>query len=334
MCTPTGEENTAAACGDGIDNDCDGFRDCRDRDCTAICGVENSNRTCTDGIDNNMNSFIDCMDFDCQDRIVCRREASNATCSDGIDNDDPPDGLIDCADPNCQAEGIVVCNGATPVAPLPAPSEWAALIATRCSNGVSDDGNAFIDCGDNSCLWNHVGCDQPAPERGNAQCSDGEDNDLDGIVDCDEPACLAEGTVVCRTPGVVPDEAEWETLSNAECTNGINDDASETNTFTDCADNGCTKNPEITVECPGENTNARCSDGIDNDTTGSGVGHIDCADFGCNDNPRVTVCTMVERSFAHCSDGMDNDGDNRFDCGDFDCRPPEDSGRFPSPACM
>ncbi len=37
-CACRGEENTNAACGDGVDNDCDGFVDCRDFDCTMSDG--------------------------------------------------------------------------------------------------------------------------------------------------------------------------------------------------------------------------------------------------------------------------------------------------------
>lgn len=340
MCTPT-PENTADACSDGVDNDCDGHIDCRDFDCKAACGVENSNPRCIDGLDNDNNGFVDCDDRACQDRIVCAGEASNANCSDGEDNDG--DGDVDCADSDCQDEAIVVCDGANPVDPLPDPSTWAALVADRCSNGVSDDGDARLDCGEFSCLWNHPGCDQPAPERGNAQCSDGVDNDLDGLTDCEEDACREEGTVVCRdfetdgTP-IVPPMDQWETLSNAECSNGMNDDADLEDgdrTFVDCEDNSCTQNPDVTFDCEGENTNARCSDGIDNDPAGAyGHGFIDCDDNKCRENPRVTVCTMVERSYSACSDGIDNDGNTHFDCADFSCKPSADSGRDPSPACM
>jgi hypothetical protein len=81
------------------------------------------------------------------------RENTNATCSDGQDND--KDGLVDCAEKPCQGEGIVVCNGSTPVNPLPAQSEWAALTTAECSNGTDDDAppNGFIDCKDYGCSY-------------------------------------------------------------------------------------------------------------------------------------------------------------------------------------
>ena len=86
-CVPTGPENTASTCGDGVDNDCDNFVDCMDFDCSrnnpavTFCGdagagrtdrgpctpsgMENTAAACMDGIDNDCNSFVDCRDFSC-----------------------------------------------------------------------------------------------------------------------------------------------------------------------------------------------------------------------------------------------------------------------------
>ena len=70
-CTPTGAEDSEAACTDGVDNDCNGFFDCRDFACSAFCGAENSNTTCNDGMDNDTDGFTDCDDRDCEERVVC-----------------------------------------------------------------------------------------------------------------------------------------------------------------------------------------------------------------------------------------------------------------------
>ena len=85
-CDATGTENTNATCGDGIDNDCDGFTDCADFSCRScaitacvmggnvtlrdggVCmcnGEENTNAACNDHIDNDCDGFVDCADFDC-----------------------------------------------------------------------------------------------------------------------------------------------------------------------------------------------------------------------------------------------------------------------------
>jgi hypothetical protein len=154
-CTP-GPENTEAACGDGCDNDGNNFIDCDDFACGVVAAcvkpAENSNPKCSDGVDNDTDGKIDCDDFDCQDRKVCAKEATNANCSDGDDNDG--DSATDCADEDCQQESIVVCNGATPVSPLPAESEWEALITTKCTDGTDNDTNTFTDCDDFSCTKN------------------------------------------------------------------------------------------------------------------------------------------------------------------------------------
>ncbi len=51
---------------------------------------------CDDGIDNEPDGLIDCADPDCQAEQICIEQ----NCSDGIDNE--MDGLIDCVDPDCQ----------------------------------------------------------------------------------------------------------------------------------------------------------------------------------------------------------------------------------------
>jgi hypothetical protein len=63
-----------AACTDGIDNDCDGFTDCRDFGCNrdaptprdyCVTTPENTLAACSDTMDNDLNGFIDCNDRNC-----------------------------------------------------------------------------------------------------------------------------------------------------------------------------------------------------------------------------------------------------------------------------
>ncbi len=70
-------------------------------------------------------------------------------------------------------------------------------------------------------------------------------------------------------------------------------------------------------ECLAEDTDAACSDGVDNDWDG----YVDCDDFDCSMNPDVDVCASAgpENNNAACDDGTDNDGDGYIDCDDFDC---------------
>lgn len=76
-CGTMADENTAATCGDGCDNDGDRFADCDDFDCCDLvtCGADTgcgrrasgeSNPTnCNDTRDNDGDTFIDCDDRDC-----------------------------------------------------------------------------------------------------------------------------------------------------------------------------------------------------------------------------------------------------------------------------
>jgi hypothetical protein len=88
-CTPTGRES-ASACGDGVDNDCNGYVDCDDRSCSCtgscrafrvgcVCGgAESTNAACANGADDDCDGFIDCNDFDCtlsSTVTLCPRDA-------------------------------------------------------------------------------------------------------------------------------------------------------------------------------------------------------------------------------------------------------------------
>jgi len=65
--TVSTEENNAALCGDGIDNDGDGKIDCADSDCAAFCVPE----ACQDGKDNDSDGKIDCADPNCSADASC-----------------------------------------------------------------------------------------------------------------------------------------------------------------------------------------------------------------------------------------------------------------------
>lgn len=65
-----------------------------------------------------------------------------------------------------------------------------------------------------------------------------------------------------------------------------------------------------------ENTDALCSDGIDNDRDG----YLDCFDTDCLNTSTVAICnTEAENTEALCADGQDNDRDGVADCADPDC---------------
>ncbi len=136
------DENTAARCVDGIDNDGDGFVDCDDFGCSrnpavTVC-VEATSRLCTDGFDNDGDGFIDCQDWGCSRNpavTVCA-EITASLCTDGIDNDG--NGFTDCEDWGCSRNpSVTVCRENTDA---------------LCSDGLDNDRNGMTDCADTACL--------------------------------------------------------------------------------------------------------------------------------------------------------------------------------------
>jgi hypothetical protein len=65
-----------SACGDGIDEDGDGHRDCDDEDCSrsTLCGFFPDELVCNDGVDNDQDGDLDCADDDCQGNPACDAE--------------------------------------------------------------------------------------------------------------------------------------------------------------------------------------------------------------------------------------------------------------------
>lgn len=218
-------ENTPEACSDGIDNDGNGYADCRDNSCKtlSVCcvvsGDENTADTCSDGIDNDCDGYTDCADYSCkggkskdsvatQEAIdyctslefpygkVITEENTLATCSDGIDNDG--NGYIDCADYSCSRSGDEEAIAYCTIVEEDEKSEEA------CSDKRDNDLNGYIDCDDPSCASTAY-CQNAVPEPRltlnpgetadqlkQAQilsCTDGIDNNLNGLIDCAEYQC-------------------------------------------------------------------------------------------------------------------------------------------------
>ena len=151
-------------CGDGIDNDGDGYSDCADQDCAGLC-----EEVCGDGVDNDANGLADCAD------PVCAAVDCPEDCSDGIDND--ADGLVDCADPAC---AVATC-----------PED--------CTDGRDNDGDGDADCADPDCPCVEdcdgggdadgdglIGCDDPDCEAACDQDGDGWQSVAHGGSDCDD----------------------------------------------------------------------------------------------------------------------------------------------------
>lgn len=89
-------------CGDGVDNDEDGWRDCFDQDCEATCG-----EVCGNLLDDNRDGATDCDDPLCEASCASAPGDGPEACGNAADDDG--DWLVDCQDPDC--DGLCDADG-------------------------------------------------------------------------------------------------------------------------------------------------------------------------------------------------------------------------------
>lgn len=237
--------------------------------------------------------------------------------------------------------GPRVDSGGTDSGPRPDGSTECMMSAdesgaAQCNDGCDNDGDGFIDCGED------FGCegaactpvcaeDQLGPENTPERCSDGCNNDpeTNNFIDCRDRSCAA--LPLCM-------EVVAEENSNPACSDGIDNNG---NGFTDCEDFGCFRAARDGMPATGravclqEITNAACSDGMDSD----GDGDTDCADSDCQGDA-IVVCDgatptsplPAQSEWAgliatRCGNGTDDDGAGFTDCGDRTCQ-------YFAPACL
>ena len=123
-----------------------------------------------------------------------------------------------------------------------------------CENGLDDDADGAIDCGDTDCL-DHPSCVEGGTEL---DCDDGLDDDGDGRIDCNDSDC--DDAPVCNEDDPV--------FEDEICDNGIDDDG---DLEIDCTDPDCYSDPACLP------VYEDCFDGIDNDDDTL----VDCADPDC-----------------------------------------------------
>tara|TARA_Y100000310_G_scaffold333762_1_gene411970 strand:+ start:220 stop:2175 length:1956 start_codon:yes stop_codon:yes gene_type:complete len=110
-----------------------------------------------------------------------------------------------------------------------------SLVETDCSDGIDDDGDGEIDCGDSDCVGDSACveiCDDGIDNDGDSLidcldsdcagdsacveiCDDGFDNDGDGLDDCLDSDCV--GNVACVTCTLA--NAYWETTDETDTEN-------------------------------------------------------------------------------------------------------------------
>ncbi|MBO4351711.1 MAG: hypothetical protein J6A01_12330 [Proteobacteria bacterium] len=323
------KENTVFACGDGKDNDGNGYADCKDNNCkqTAACCVKTVDREsddlCADGIDNDCNGYTDCTDNNCKKSPLCctpsGAENDQASCSDGIDND--CNGYADCNDNNCK-KTEACCKYTS-----------AETSLEQCMDGIDNDCNGYMDCRDYSCSNSadrdvRLYCCTPKSESTYAACTDNLDNDCDGYADCNDASCyeiadpqeLNQFELKCKNDGIILDHTLVDELKVLEY-------------FAELK-----KGVPLAVVDYNEDT---CSDKVDNDLNGL----IDCADSNC---ANVAYCQDIEdepaprpagfeslpteqrraiyaQEMQLCTDvdsdnlPIDNDKNGKANCDDYEC---------------
>lgn len=140
---------------------------------------------------------------------------------------DESSGAAECVacSASCPAEGEARCEGGnveTCTDPGNECLEWVVTVTcppeqpcgTRgavtgcygeidCDDGVDDDLDLLVDCGDPECFGVEPAC------AAEAHCSDGEDNDADGATDCADPDCAAGATSPAAPSDVVFTEVHY-----------------------------------------------------------------------------------------------------------------------------
>jgi hypothetical protein len=237
-----------------------------------------------------------CRDYDCAGDPACPQRETEVIgggtdpdqCFDGFDND--LDRLTDCADPDCI--GVESSDGR-----ICTDTEFdLGQRINYCwdfvgSQPFDNDGDGPPNCEDSDCRRKFGKCQWcPAIEDYQYQaCSDGLDNDAGEGIDCRDPDCRdqvgrLDGAAYCRDGN----EAAGAFAAD-QCSDGLNNDETPTDSVTDCADSDCTGvlvsvpagfSPYVCS--PGGETGALCNDQGDNDgdDTPNDLG-IDCLDRDC-----------------------------------------------------
>jgi len=217
-------------CVDGVDNDGDGSTDCKDPDCKDHPSCKGE---CQDECPEWLKDKTWGISYDPGQRMIqlmtcvegadgCNKiEYTNKVCPQCTNKPDTKCGYCcldykdGVCDPDCEELKWLGYDD---------PDCTGQQQNEDCEDGVDNDGDNKIDCGDEDCK-DHPRCKQAPPE----DCTNKVDDDLDGLVDCDDPDCADD-------PACQMEE---------DCTNGRDDDGDG---LVDCDDPDCEDHPECKEE--------------------------------------------------------------------------------------
>ena len=254
-------------CKDGIDNDEDGKTDCQDSpDCNE--DITCNSDACVNDIDDDNDGFINCRDEQCLGELgkdpnenindyhyykelgICQYSMSGETiCNDGFDND--ADSLIDCSDPNCKGKT------GPPHLACDKNNVWGCEIGktgicqdyfnegeTNCEDKYDNDGDSLADCYDPDCIdqdvcksWiapNWWGPQTETHHAGGDDCRDHDCYSTNEVGPQGAQCCDPSAASSCET-GAVCEQTEWECVE-ITCDDGIDNDGDNQ---TDCVDPSC-----------------------------------------------------------------------------------------------
>ena len=281
MCNPPASyQATEAACGDGLDNDCDGAPDEMDDDCGCTSGEKRScynGPPATKGVGACTEGEQTCDEGTWDD---CRGETrpTSEMCGNGLDND--CDGMVD-EDCGCTDGNTKPC--------YTGPSGTAGT-------GICEEGMA-------TCMAGQWGaCQGETTPETKERCTTGRDEDCDGSVDEGCPCTYdpdernSIDTDGSRSAGVCLDQT-INAMGNCEVSGEADFARQESKACDDGADNDCDgmvdeAHAEPTEPC---NTGCECTSGK-------------CISHG-----------FTGKLCDHCSDGKKNGGETDLDCGGIGC---------------
>ena len=216
-------------CDNRIDDDGDGFVDCGDQDCFAVCGED-----CDNALDDDGDGLVDCLDDDCD--ATCPGQFGDEDCDNGLDDDG--DWAVDCLDDDCQPvcdgdnDGFVTagrggldCDDTEARVNPDADEVPYNGLDDDCNPDTSDtdvdgDGVDASEVGGADCDDDHAATYPGAPET----CGDGVVND------CDDPGatfvredCFVDRSVVTADAvliGTTTDDWTGSSLASAGDVNG------------------------------------------------------------------------------------------------------------------
>ena len=284
-------------CGNGIDDDCNGLKDCVDPACQNLPAcIDRKKELCDNGIDDDGNGLMDCKDPACFGDKACV-VPGREICNNNLDDDD--DGLIDCKDPDCAKDPACVVQSGDEI----------------CDNGKDDNGDGLVDCTDPKC--------KTFPACLLAAC----------VSDVDFGAIASSGASITRTvstagatasystcapPGGVARVAGFSLAAAADVKIDFSQATGSAHVlalFRAGVGQTCDQNP---VDCL--RVGATASTTQTYSALPPGNYWLVVQSFaGTSGSTTVTLSTGASGVTEICDNGKDDDGDGAIDCADLDC---------------